>query len=158
MAVELVDPRRALEVVLRNLSLPCRGASVGELGGDLYGELDCERADALCARGGEPVVLEGLLGVRERLDNVPLLEVARRHVVRGLSGGLGRSNSAPGDPDASPLPRPPLVRLHIKDEHVKDAAQDITEDATEDVAQDLAFGARAARALPATPPPPPPSL
>jgi len=35
----------------------------------------------------------------------------------------------------------------MKDGHVKDAAQD--------VAQNLAFGARAARALLATPPPPP---
>jgi len=42
---------------------------------------------------------------------------------------------------------------------VKDAAQDAAEDVPQDVAQDLAFGARAARALIATPPlPPPPSL
>ena len=40
----------------------------------------------------------------------------------------------------------------MKDEHAKDAAQDVPQD----VAQDLAFGARAARALLATPPPPPP--
>ena len=52
----------------------------------------------------------------------------------------------------------------MKDEHVKDAAQGAAEDVVEDdvpqdVAQDLAFGARAARALIATPPPlPPPSL
>ena len=47
----------------------------------------------------------------------------------------------------------------MKDEHVKDAAQDDSEDVPQDVAQDLAFGARAARALLATPPPlPPPSL
>jgi len=43
---------------------------------------------------------------------------------------------------------------------VKDAAQDVAqgvaEDVPQDVAQDLAFGARAARALLATPPPPPP--
>ena len=43
----------------------------------------------------------------------------------------------------------------MKDEHVKDAAQDVAEDLAEDVpqdvAQDLAFGARAARALLATP-------
>jgi len=41
----------------------------------------------------------------------------------------------------------------MKDKHVKGAAQDVAED----VAQDLGFGARAARALLATPPPPPPS-
>ena len=48
----------------------------------------------------------------------------------------------------------------MKDEHVKDAAQDIAEDAAEDLPQqDLALGAQAARALLATPPPPPlPSL
>jgi len=40
--------------------------------------------------------------------------------------------------------------------HLKDAAQDVAEDVAEDVAQHLAFGARAARALLATPPPPPP--
>ena len=43
---------------------------------------------------------------------------------------------------------------------MKDAAQDVAqgvaEDVPQDVAQDLAFGARAARALLATPPPPPP--
>ena len=44
----------------------------------------------------------------------------------------------------------------MKDEHVKDAAQGVAEDVPQDVAQDLAFGARAARALPASPPPPPP--
>ena len=47
---------------------------------------------------------------------------------------------------------------HVKDENVKDAAQDVAEDAAEnvpqDVAQYLAFGARAARALLATTPPP----
>ena len=52
---------------------------------------------------------------------------------------------------------------HVKDEHVKDAAQDIAEGIAEgvpqDEAQELAFGARAARALLASPPPtPPPSL
>ena len=45
---------------------------------------------------------------------------------------------------------------------MKDAAQDVAEgaagDVPPDVAQDLAFGARAARALLATPPPPPPPL
>ena len=49
---------------------------------------------------------------------------------------------------------------HLKDEHVKDAAQNLAEggaeDVPQDVAQDLAFGARAARALLTTPPPPPP--
>ena len=44
----------------------------------------------------------------------------------------------------------------MKDEHVKDAAQGVTEDVPQDVAQDWASGARAARALLATPPPPPP--
>ena len=39
---------------------------------------------------------------------------------------------------------------HMKDEHVKDAAQGAAEDVPQDVAQDLAFGARAMRALPAT--------
>jgi len=51
---------------------------------------------------------------------------------------------------------------HVKDEHVKGAAQNVAEDVAEDVpkdvAKDLAFGARAARALLATPPPQPPSL
>ena len=42
----------------------------------------------------------------------------------------------------------------MKDEHVNDAAQGAVEDVPQDVAQDLAFGARAARALPASPPPP----
>ena len=48
----------------------------------------------------------------------------------------------------------------MKDEHVNDAAQGVLEDVPQDVAQELAFGARAARALLATPPPapPPPSL
>jgi len=59
-----------------------------------------------------------------------------------------------GDPDVSPPSRLPLDDM--KDGHVNDAAQDIAEDAPQDVAQDLAFGARAARALIATPPPPPP--
>ena len=43
----------------------------------------------------------------------------------------------------------------MKDEHVKDVVQDAAEDVPQDVAQDLAFRARAARALLATPPPPP---
>ena len=46
----------------------------------------------------------------------------------------------------------------MKDEHAKDAAQGVVEDVPQDVAQDLGFGARAARALLATPPPPPPCL
>ena len=42
----------------------------------------------------------------------------------------------------------------MKDKHVKDAAQYVAQDVPRDVAQqDLAFGARAARALLATPPP-----
>jgi len=42
---------------------------------------------------------------------------------------------------------------------VNDAAQGVVEDVPQqDVAQDLGFGARAARALLATPPPPPPCL
>ena len=48
------------------------------------------------------------------------------------------------------------------DVHVKDAAQyiaeGVAEGAAKDVPQDAAFGARAARALLATPPPLPPSL
>ena len=44
----------------------------------------------------------------------------------------------------------------MKDEHVNDAAQGAVKDVPQDVAQDLGFGARAARALLATPPPPPP--
>ena len=43
----------------------------------------------------------------------------------------------------------------MKDEHVKDAALGVAGDVPQDVAQDLGFGARAARALIATPPPPP---
>ena len=46
----------------------------------------------------------------------------------------------------------------MKDEHVNDAAQGVVEDVLQDVAQDLGFGARAARALLATPPLPPPCL
>ena len=62
---------------------------------------------------------------------------------------------ARGDPDASPPPAPAL-RWHMKNEHAKDAAQAVAGGVPQDVAQDLAFGARAARALLATPPPPPP--
>ena len=54
-------------------------------------------------------------------------------------------------------PPTPALRWHMKDEQVKDAAQGVAEDVSQDVAQDMAFGARAARALLATPPPPPPS-
>jgi len=55
------------------------------------------------------------------------------------------------------------LRCHVKDEHVKDAAQgvseDVAQDVPQDVAQELAFGARAARALLASlPPPSPPPL
>ena len=46
------------------------------------------------------------------------------------------------------------IRGYAKDA-AQDAAQDVAEDVTQDVAQDEAFGARAARALNATPPPPP---
>jgi len=41
---------------------------------------------------------------------------------------------------------------------VNDAAQGVVEDVPQDVAQDLGLGARAARALIATPPPLPPCL
>ena len=40
----------------------------------------------------------------------------------------------------------------------RDVAKGVAEDVPQDVAQDLAFGARATRALLATPPLPPPSL
>jgi len=50
----------------------------------------------------------------------------------------------------------------VNDVHVKDAAQGVAEgvavDVPQDMAQELAFGARAARALLASPPPQPPSL
>ena len=46
----------------------------------------------------------------------------------------------------------------MKDEHVNDAAQGVVKDVPQDVAQDLGIGARAARALLATPPPPPSCL
>jgi len=38
----------------------------------------------------------------------------------------------------------------VKGKHVKDAAQGVAGDVPQGVAQDLGFGARAARALPAT--------
>ena len=67
-----------------------------------------------------------------------------------------RDAAARGDPDASPPPTPAL-RWHMKDEHVKGAvAEGVAEGVPQDVAQDLGFGARAARALIATPPAPPP--
>jgi len=44
----------------------------------------------------------------------------------------------------------------MKDENVNDAAQGVAEDVPQDFAQHLGFGARAVRALLATPPPPPP--
>ena len=43
------------------------------------------------------------------------------------------------------------LRRHVKDVHVKDAAQNVAEDVPQDVAQDLAFEARAERALITTP-------
>ena len=46
----------------------------------------------------------------------------------------------------------------MKNKHVNDAAQGVVEDVPQDVAQDLGLGARAARALIATPPPLPPCL
>jgi len=86
--------------------------------------------------------------------SVKVFIVAR--AIFNSSGGAKapkRNSSARGDPDTSPPT--PAFRLHVKDGHVKDAAQGVAED----VAQDLAFRARAARALLATPPPPPlPSL
>ena len=92
-------------------------------------------------------------------------------------GQRKRCAAARGDPDASPTPgRGPVrgqgglrthaqhtcaapsasLRLHVKDEHAKDAALDVAEEVPQDVVQDLAFGALAARALLAMPPPPPP--
>jgi len=47
---------------------------------------------------------------------------------------------------------------HVRDEPVKDAAQDVAEEVMQDAAEELAFGARAARALLTSAPPPPPSL
>jgi len=41
----------------------------------------------------------------------------------------------------------------MKDGHVKDEAQGVAGDVPQDVAQELAFGARAARAILASPPP-----
>jgi len=55
---------------------------------------------------------------------------------------------------------PPFAALgrHVKCGHVRSVAQEVAENAAEDVpqgvSQDLTFGARAARALLATPPPP----
>ena len=46
----------------------------------------------------------------------------------------------------------------MKDGQTKGVAQDVAEDLPRDVAQTWALGARAARALLATPPPPPPFL
>ena len=53
-------------------------------------------------------------------------------------------------------PHTPALSWHMEDEHVKDAAHGSAEDVPQEVAQDLAYGARVARALLATPPPPPP--
>jgi len=41
----------------------------------------------------------------------------------------------------------------VAQDMAQDVAQDMAQDVAQDVAQDLAFGARAARALLATPPP-----
>ena len=80
------------------------------------------------------------------------------------SGSRGPSSSTPGcvhrcattTAHWTPLPHHHHYRRR---QHVKDAAQGVLEDVAEDVVQDLAFGARAARALLATPPLPPlPSL
>ena len=79
------------------------------------------------------------------------------------TGSRGPSSSTPGcvhrcatmTAHWTPLPHHHRRRRRRRRQHVKDAAQDVAED----VAQDLAFGARATRALLATPPPlPPPSL
>ena len=60
-----------------------------------------------------------------------------------------------GDPDASPAPD------NVQAQHINTCVpppQGVVEDMPQNVAQDLGFGARAARALLATPPPPPPCL
>ena len=62
--------------------------------------------------------------------------------MKDAAQGISKGAAARGDPDASPPPAPAL-RLHMKDGHVKDAAQDVEEDVPQDVAQDLGFGARA---------------
>jgi len=86
------------------------------------------------------------------------------------TGSRGPSSSTPGCVHVRPPVRNddgtwgPLPHHHHhrrrrrrrRRQHVKDAAQGVAEDVAEDVAQDLTFGARAARALLATPPPPPP--
>ena len=84
------------------------------------------------------------------------------------AGSRGASSSTPGCVHARPPVRDdddtldPLPHHHhhrrssSRRQHVKNAAQGDVEGVAEDVAQDLAFGARSARALIATPPPPPP--
>jgi len=68
------------------------------------------------------------------------------------------ASSSSGGTHAQHTHAPPRAALgrHVKDKHVKGAAQGVAEDVPQDAAQDLAFGARAAHALLATPPPPQP--
>ena len=85
---------------------------------------------------------------------------------RRRTGSQVPSSSTPGcvhdwppvrdddDDTLDPLPHHHHRRRRRR-QHVKDAAQNAAEGAVGDVAKDLAFGARAARALRATPPPPP---
>ena len=80
-----------------------------------------------------------------------LLDRARDLIIHGPAH--------PGANGAATRARPPptpALRWHIQDGHVKDVAQGVAEDVPQDAAQDLAFGARAAHALLATPPPPQP--
>ena len=74
-----------------------------------------------------------------------------KHPVRRGTRHLPEAEPTPNT--RVPSPTPPLGR-HEKGGHVKDAPQEVAEDVQQDVAQDLAFGARATRALLATPPPP----
>ena len=73
-----------------------------------------------------------------------------------LSGGQKKEGCCGARRPGREPPQTPVLRWPMKDEHVKDAAQGASEEVPQDVTQDLAFGARAARALVATPPPPPP--
>jgi len=92
-------------------------------------------------------VAEGVSGAAED-GSTKVLIVARAIL---CSGGTHAQHTH-SDPHAA-------LGRHVKDRHVKGAAQSAAEDVRQDVAQDLAFGARAARALLTTPPPPPqPSL
>jgi len=68
MAVELVDPRRALEVAPRNLSLPCRDRwlelvliGVGCLGLDIAQRLCAAEAHLLHVFNFHPLI--GMLGI-----------------------------------------------------------------------------------------------